>query len=484
MAYTHNYIKSVLFFVFFGVVSWTGSFASQPDRGKIVQAYNWFTGLNVMESGLVSLTILDGRTGEVIFSENGKMGMATASTLKNITAATAFHVLGPDFTFKTTLGYLGEIDAQGVLHGDLIIRGTGDPSLGSHRYETAKEEIVLSKWAEAIQQAGIKKINGRILADDLLFGGYQAPNGWTWMDMGNYYGSGVSSLNWRENAVGVVFQPGQREGDPVTIRSTTADISYLNVINELTTGRKGSGDNVYAYSAPYASRIYLRGSHGLDLKKTIEISLPDGAMDLLVQLKSKLLAVGVAHEGDMSTLYDLQSLHGEALLGLEEKLNILNVHESPELSKLIYWFNRVSINMYGEALLKAMAQQLGKNTATSSAAGLVQSFWVEKLGVSAGELRIADGSGLSPSNRVTTNAMAKILAACQQEPWFNDFYESLPVNNGMKMKSGTIGGVLGYAGYHTSADGVPYVFSMLVSNYDGGAQAMRRNMFKLLEVLK
>lgn len=484
MTHTHNYIKSILFFLFFGIFFWFESYASKPDPNKILQAYSWFTGLDEMESGLVSLTILDGRNGEVVFSDNGRLGMATASTLKNITAATAFHVLGPDFTFKTTLGYNGEIDAQGVLHGDLIIRGTGDPSLGSHRYETTKEAVVLSKWAGAIQKAGIKKINGRILADDLLFGGYQAPNGWTWMDMGNYYGAGVSSLNWRENAVGVVFQPGQREGDPVSIRSTTADVSYLNIINELTTGRKGSGDNVYAYSAPYSSRIYLRGTHGMDLKKTIEISLPDGAMDLLVQLKSKLLAVDVIHEGGLATLYDLKSLTGETWEFQEDKFKVLNVHESPELSKLVYWFNRVSINMYGEALLKAMAQQLGKNTATSAAAGLVQDFWVDKLGISSSELRIADGSGLSPSNRVTTNAMAEILAACQSEPWFNDFYESLPVNNGMKMKSGTIGGVLGYAGYHTSTEGVPYVFSMLVSNYEGGAQSMRRNMFKLLEVLK
>lgn len=484
MKLLYNYLKPLLFFVLIGSLSSIEAFAQKPNSSKIIQAYQGFIGLDVMQNGIASLTVIDGRTGELIFSDNGKMGMATASTLKNITAATAFHVLGPDFRFETTLAYTGTIDSYGVLNGDLLVIGAGDPSLGSHRYDNTKEEVILSKWIQAISKAGIKKIKGRILADDLLFEGYQAPGGWPWQDMGNYYGAGVSSLNWRENAVGVVFKPGQKDGDSTFIQSTTADVSYLNIINEVKTGRKGSGDNVYAYAAPYSNRIYLRGTHGLDLKKTIEISLPDGAMDLLFQLKSKLINSEIAHEGQMSTLYDLQSLYGESLNFSSAELNVLDVHQSPELSKLVYWFNQVSINMYGESLLKAIANKLEKNTATGSAATLMRDFWVEKLGISAAELRIADGSGLSPGNRLTTSAMAQILASCKEEPWFNDFYESLPTNNGMKMKSGTIGGVLGYAGYHTSSDGVPYVFSLLVSNYDGGAQSMRRNMFKLLEVLK
>lgn len=80
--------------------------------------------------------------------------------------------------------------------------------------------------------------------------------------------------------------------------------------------------------------------------------------------------------------------------------------------------------------------------------------------------------------------MARILLACKDEPWFGDFYESLPVNNGMKIKSGTIGGVLGYAGFHTSSLGIPYVFAILVSNYQGGTQAMRNQMFRVLDSLK
>ena len=95
-----------------------------------------------------------------------------------------------------------------------------------------------------------------------------------------------------------------------------------------------------------------------------------------------------------------------------------------------------------------------------------------------------DGSGLSPENRITTNALAHILASVKNEPWYASFFESLPTYNGMKMKSGTIGGVLGYAGYQTSKDGTPLVFSLLVNNYNGAATPMRQRMFRLLNVLK
>jgi len=470
-------------FLVCGLLIFGNSYAGQIDPDKINAAYLQFADLPQMENGLVSLTVMDARTGEVVFSENGKIGMAPASTLKNITAATAFRILGKDFRFKTTVLIKGKIDGEGVLHGDLIIRGSGDPSLGSERYAETKEDLILEKWIQALKSKGVKSIHGRILADDLLFEGNQAPGGWPWADMGNYYGAGVSALNWRENSFGVVFQPGSNTGDPAKVLTTSADVRYLDIVNEVTTGRKGSGDNVYAYSAPYSNRMFFRGTHGLDLKKTIYMSLPDPAYDLVYQLSKKMQEAGIHHNRPVATIYGLKS-NGENISLDDQDLEVLAVHESPALSELIYWFNRSSINLYGESLLKAMAHHLGEETATGGAASWMARYWSEELGIPAGELRIADGSGLSPNNRITTHAMSRILLACKAESWFEDFYESLPVNNGMKIKSGTIGGVLGYAGYHTSSIGIPYVFAILVSNYQGGAQSMRNQMFRLLDSLK
>lgn len=483
MSHYNFFPKTWLVFFLYSFLTIGNSFARQVDPGKISASYSQFAKLPQLENGIISLTVLDARDGSVVFTDNAKVGMAPASTLKNMTAATAFHILGQDFRFKTSLMIHGEVDANGVLQGDLIVLGSGDPSLGSDRFDETKADLVLGQWVQAVKNRGIKAINGRILANDLLFGGYQAPGGWPWADMGNYYGAGVSALNWRENSFGVIFQPAATPGEPASISSTTADVTYLKLINEVITGRKGSGDNVYAYAAPYSGSIYFRGSHGLDLKKTIEMSLPDPAFDLIYNLSQQLVAEGIHQTQSVATLYGLQNSEKDHQT-FEKKQEVLHIHESPVLADLIYWFNQKSINLYGEALLKTMAHHLGEDTDTGDAASWMANYWAEKLNIPRGELRIADGSGLSPNNRITTQAMSRILWSCQDEPWFDDFYKSLPVNNGMKIKSGTIGGVLGYAGYHTSALGIPYVFAILVSNYQGGAQAMRNQMFRVLDSLK
>src|SRR5690606_19879291 len=99
-------------------------------------------------------------------------------------------------------------------------------------------------------------------------------------------------------------------------------------------------------------------------------------------------------------------------------------------------------------------------------------------------LQMIDGSGLSPQNRVTTFAEVKALQYARSRPWFQAFYQSLPEYNGMKMKSGSIGGARAYAGYHKSKDGKQYVFSIIVNNYDGSAAAVVRKMYKVLDILK
>ncbi len=456
---------------------------SQSEKSKIEQAYSKFKSLPQMENGLVSFTVYNAKTGEVVFSDQGALGLAPASTLKNITAATALSVLGADYRFKTTLLTNGFVDENGTLQGDLIIKGSGDPTLGSARYEETKEQVILEKWAQALKDKGIKAIQGRIIGDDMLYAGYVAPDGWPWADMGNYYGAGVSALNWRENAFGVNFKPGNKEGDATTISSTTADVSYLNIINEVTTGKRGSGDQVYAYAAPYSSKIFFRGTHGLDLNKTISMSIPDPAYDLAFQLREFLNKAGIQTESPISSAYELH-LNNKDYYSNVSELTEIDVHLSPTLDKIVYWFNRVSINLYGEALLKALAQKEGISLNTANAAKWMSDYWATKLGIPTGQLKIADGSGLSPNNRITTDAMVKILLYNQDQPWFSAYLDSFPVINEMKMKSGTINGVLGYAGYHESANGNQFVFSILVSNYHGGAQAMRSQIFNVLNVLK
>ncbi|MFB2117789.1 D-alanyl-D-alanine carboxypeptidase/D-alanyl-D-alanine-endopeptidase [Parapedobacter sp. 2B3] len=454
--------------------------SAQSLAQRIATAFRAFETHESLANGVASLTVVNAATGEVLFAKNEKLGMAPASTLKTVTSATAYYLLGAGHTFETKLYYTGQIDAAGTLKGDLVIQGSGDPSLGSDRFPQTADTVLLTAWLQAVRTAGIRKIEGRIVADDRLYNGQTAPRGWTWQDMGNYYGAGVSALNWRENAVGVNFIAGASPETATRIANTTADVGYLQLINETTTGNRGTGDRVYAFSAPYSSRIYLRGTYGIDLKKTIYLSLPDGAYDAAYQLQRALQRHGVDVIGTPTTTH-LLLLAGSSL---PSGGRIIHTYRSPTLGELIYWFNQKSINLYGEAFLLAMAQHQTGKTNTRDGAEMLQEYWSTKLALPSGELKIMDGSGLSPENRITTHALARVLTSVKGEPWFASFFESLPTYNGMKMKSGTIGGVLGYVGYQTSKDGTPLVFALLVNNYNGTATPMRKRMFQLLDMLK
>lgn len=452
---------------------------AQNINQKLEQSYSNFVKHPLLTNGLASLHVINSETGESIFEKNVEVGLPTASTLKVITSITALDILGKDYTYKTKLYYTGEIDSVGMLNGDIIIQGEGDPTLGSPRYDHTKEEIVLSKWKNAILQAGIKGINGRVIADDSMYGGIDVPGGWIWTDIGNYYGAGISSLNWRENSTGVNFQIGN-VGSQAPIANTTSDLSYLNIVNHVKVGRTKTGDNVYAYSAPYSEKIVIKGTYGQDLKKTIEISLPDPAYDLAFNLAKTLEADSIEINQGITT--------GQRLVeqgsSIPEQGVVLDIHTSPALHEIVYWFNKRSINLYGEALLRSIAFRSGGKNTTSEGAQFVKKYWEQRLNIKGSELGLVDGSGLSPQNNLTTKAMNRIMQYAIKRPWFKEFNNSLPTYNEMSMKSGTIGGTLGYTGYHTAKDGKKYTFSLLVYNYDGSASQMRQRMFTLLNSLK
>lgn len=454
---------------------------AQDNKQLFTTAFQKFVNGGNLPNGISAVTIMDSKTGQVVYENNGNLGLPTASTLKVITSITALDILGPSYTYKTQLYYTGEIDSLGILQGDIIIQGSGDPTLGSSRYLEANEETLLNKWSYHIKNAGIAGINGRIIGDDLFLNGMNMLNGWNWADMGNYYGAGISGLNWRENKIGIRFKP-EAIGQATPISRFTSNLDFVQVVNEVTTAANGTGDNVTGYSAPYSDIIYLRGTHGKDLDKTIEISVPDPAMDLAQQLYMALQKQGVQVDSTCTATTGKRLLN--AGIKIQGAKTLLNSHQSPPLRDIVYWFNQKSINLYGEALLKTIGLIAGNKTNTDDAARLVAKYWEQKLKIPTSALVLMDGSGLSPQNRVSTIAMAKIMHYALNRPWFEDFGKSLPTYNNMTMKSGTIGGTLGYTGYQKSKSGQDFTFSFLVNNYTGTATAMRQAMFTFLDNLK
>ncbi|WP_240049207.1 D-alanyl-D-alanine carboxypeptidase/D-alanyl-D-alanine endopeptidase [Mucilaginibacter psychrotolerans] len=463
----------------FGLLAVAGQLHAQTLQQKLQTAFNKLQQDSQCKYATLSLTVLDAKTGEQVFAANPDMGLAPGSTLKTVTSITSFFVLGKDFQFETAVGYTGSIDGKGTLTGDIIIKGSGDPTLGSWRYATTREGYVLNTMVEAIKKAGIKKIQGKIIGDDGQFNHQSIPDGWIWQDLGTYYGAGIAGLCWRENQFDIKLNTGS-VGEPISVAGTVPNTNYLQYKSELTTGAAHTGDQAYPYLPGFNSKtMYLRGTYAIDQsKKTISAAIPDPAYDAALRLSDTLKKMGITVSAEPASSLSLK----EKALVVPAATASLTLIKSPELSKIVYWLNQKSVNLYAEQLLATISTKLGKAAVTSDGVAAMQNFW-EAKGIDHRAMNIYDGSGLSPEDRITSSTIAHILQAAHQEKWFGDFYESLPVYNDMKMKSGSISGVQAYAGFQTNK-GRELCFSIMVNNYNGPGSGIRAKMFAVLNEMK
>lgn len=456
----------------------SGIASAQTLQSRLQTAFNRLQADSQCKYASVSLTVLDAKTGQTVFAANPNMGLATASTLKTVTSITAFNILGKDFQYQTQFGYSGTIAADGTLNGDLIIKGAGDPTLGSWRYSGHHENDILRQLVATIQKAGIKKINGHVVGDDSVFGTQSVPNGWIWMDVGNYYGAGTSGLCWRENQFDIKLKTGP-VNTPIGVLRTVPNTPYLNYKSELLNAPPGTGDDAYGYLPVGTKLMYLRGTYAQDQeKKSISVAVPDPAFDVAYRLTDTLKRLGFAVTGEPESVLSLNASN-QPIPAISTNLTTI---ASPQLSKIIYWLNQKSINLYAEQLLKTIAWKSGKQPSTDNGVEVEQNFWKAR-GIDPNSLNIVDGSGLSPGDRVTTMTMASILRSAKGADWYPDFYESLPVYNNMKMKSGSILNVLTYAGYQTH-NGRDLCFSIMVNNFNGSSRGIKEKMFRVLDELK
>ncbi|MBB5395686.1 D-alanyl-D-alanine carboxypeptidase/D-alanyl-D-alanine-endopeptidase [Mucilaginibacter sp. AK015] len=452
---------------------------AQTLQQNLQKAFTRFQQDDQCRYASVSLTVLDAKTGEQVFAVNPDMGLAPGSTLKTVTSITAFNVLGKDFQFQTQVGYTGTISANGTLTGDIIIKGGGDPTLGSWRWASTREGVVLNTMVTALKKAGIKKIVGCIIGDNGLFKNQSIPDAWIWQDLGTYYGAGIAGLCWRENQFDITLHTGP-VGSPISVSGTIPATNYLQYKSELTNGEPKTGDLAYSYLPAFGSKVmYIRGTYAVDqTKKRIAAAIPDPAYDAALRLTDTLERIGIAVSGEPVSSVMLAD-KGKTVP--EATKNVATI-QSPELSKIVYWLNQKSINLYAEQLLATIAVKAGKPASTTDGVDIMKDFW-ELKGIDKRSMNIFDGSGLSPQDRITTLTMARILQSAKKEAWFSDFYESLPVYNDMKMKSGSINSVQAYAGFQTH-NGRQLCFSIMVNNYYGPGSGIRVKMFKVLDELK
>jgi D-alanyl-D-alanine carboxypeptidase/D-alanyl-D-alanine-endopeptidase (penicillin-binding protein 4) len=457
----------LLFFLIYSA----NSFAQNAEK-QFNNAFKKMTEDPTFEHATISLYVINTMTGKPVTDVNSEVGVAPASCQKVITASTSFALLGHDYSYKTTIGYTGNI-VNGVLNGNLILKGSGDPTLGSWRYDATKEENVIADFKNAILQAGIHEITGHVFADESLWDDEATPNGWVWQDIGNYYGAGARALNWRENQYDLYLHSGKNIGDPVEIAGTKpAFVAGLNLKSKVTSAAKGTGDNNYIYLPLNDPWGYVRGTTPVDENHfTISGAMPHPALQLALTLEAALKNQPIEKvAADYPANYHLQTS------------KVFYTYNSPVLDSIIFPFLRRSINLYGEALIKTLAYKFTNVGATDSGVNVIQKFWKDK-GIEPYAINIVDGSGLSPSNRVTTKSLVTVMEYARKQSWFPSFYDALPTISGFKMKSGSINGVISYTGYLKGKDNSQYTFSFVINNYDGSGNEVRRKMWKLLGIL-
>ncbi len=457
-------------FLFSGVLILFAYYTQAQDITRSLQVnFQQFENDPQLKHATSSLYVINAKTGQIVFDKNSQIGLAPASTQKVITTVTAFELLGKDFRYKTEFGLSVKKRQQ-----FLYINPSGDPTLGSWRWESTRENNVLGRVSQAIKKTGVKNITN-ILVNDRGWDYEQIPDGWIWQDIGNYYGAGACQLNWRENQFDVFLKSGKTIGDSVSIVATEPLLYSMKPVSKLSSAAAGSGDNAYIYLPAASIQPVIRGTIPVNEER---FKISGTILRPSEEFKARLTELAKDHF-KQSYAVAFISLGKQA----SDSVKIIHTEISPPLDSIIYWFNKKSINLYGEALLKTMAFLKEGEGATATGVKTLRNFWKEK-GIDEDELNIRDGSGLSPLNRVTTHVQVEVLKFARTRDWYPSFYEALPEYNGMKMKSGTISGAKGFCGYQKAKDGNEYIFSFLVNNYNGPASSLVNKMYKVLDNLK
>jgi len=429
----------------------------------------------LIRNGTLSVSVKNAADKKTIFAINSEKSLPSASILKLVSTATILSVLGGDFRYQTFLEHDGFFNND-TLVGNVYIRGTGDPSLGSDRFkEYLSGPQLIARWAGAIQKAGIKVIKGDIFADASYFDSKTLADSWVWGDLGNYYGAGVSGLNFGDNQYRIKFKPGVGEGDPTTFLGIEPSIPYLIFDNLVVTGERGSGDKTVVYGNPLSKSVVLTGTVPRGVPTfSVKGSIPDPAVYAAYALKQKLSETVkiISETAPLKSLNQVKSLSPK---------KILDEYKSPPLRDICQQANFWSVNLYADAFLKKAGKTLEGKSDYDDAAKAVTNYWWNRKADMRGFF-IKDGSGLSPSGSLTTNNLTDILSLATKEKYYPDFYNSIAVlgvngtvrNLGkatraagnVRAKSGSIGGTRAYAGYVTSRSGVILTFAMIANKYE------------------
>jgi D-alanyl-D-alanine carboxypeptidase/D-alanyl-D-alanine-endopeptidase (penicillin-binding protein 4) len=413
----------------------------------------------------VAVLVRSVTTGETIFARNAGKLMMPASNMKVVTLAAVAERLGWDYRFETRFVSDGAI-TDGTLGGDLVIVGSGDPSM-NERHDRADK--ILEDVAWQLREAGIRAIEGGIVADDRLFSGAEIGGGWSWDYLQAWYAAPINALAYGENFVTVLVEPGIAVGEAarLTLVPSTSD---LELLNHAITASAGTD--------PTVDLARERGSRTLDVVGTIPLdsqpvrrpaAVEDPGLCFARATRDALIRHGIDVRGDAVEVLRSASSPPEQTRTLARVV-------SPPLSEIATVMMKLSHNLYAEMLLRVIGggtMEGGRKAVTD----VMASWKIEPQ-----NFVIADGSGLSRYDFVTAEMLVGILEQMYRDPRHRDpFLATLPIagvdgtlerrmrgtkaQGNLRAKTGSIANARSLSGYVRTAGGDTIAFAFLANNF-------------------
>ena len=433
----------------------------------------------------ISLKVIDAASGAKIADYRSDLKMIPASIQKLITTGTGFVVLGNEYRFTTLLACSGKV-RDSVLTGKLYIIGGGDPCLGSESFEQTVPDSVFLRFVQALKRKGINKLEGQIIPVAASLVQERVHPSWEWEDIGAYYGAGVSGLNFCENSFAIQLKATGMYPENLSI---TGDFPFdSKLTSSLVPVHRDSACNAAVYSSPLGLTYSLEGkvpSSGKEYK--LGAALRNPGIECAVRFARFLDAHGFSGGYTIAEAIFVEP---------SEQIDLVYTETSPKYSDIAWKTNAYSNNVYADAIFETISKTLtGESSYEKSAQAVTATL--KSMGLDTDRIRISDGSGLSRRNLMTSDFMCDYLRAIAR--LVPDFENYLPTPGGegtlktfmaghsaharIKLKSGSMNGVLNYAGYVKNPRGETRCLTVMINNFTCKTATVRKKMERIISII-
>lgn len=416
-----------------------------------------------------SVTVRD-QQGYILEQFNSEKVIIPASNQKLVTTAALLDHFGADFQFETVIYGKGNL-IDGIWDGDLIIVGSGDPSISGDLYNKDRFHV-FGRFHEQLSKAGIRQITGDLVADVSLFDKQVYPKGWDWYDFSFYYGVQISPLSFNNNAVDLeVFAEGNIGNTPrITWFPNNTD--YVTFINKQVITHPNTEYDEYYRRELGGNTITLGSTLPQGYYEDESLSIDDPPEYFLHSFKNYLAEKAINISGDLKVSYEAMDTVGTQRIA---------THRSKSFSELIEWTNKESDNFYTEMMTKTLsAQKSGGSGSFKDGISHIREFLFD-MGLDTLHIQMNDASGMAGGNFNTTKNLSKLLVEMQSHPEFDAYYRSMsvagidgtlahrmkgtPLYKNFKGKSGFVTGVRTLSGYMNTSSGKQIIVSIGTNNY-------------------